>query len=210
MKLDASLARKTAAWPISSGSQALQQMLRSRRSSCCFHIAKAFHQTVGFDRPRRQGVNPHVLRRVIGRHGFGKLDQCTLGRAIDRTARPGDATELRGNMNDAAAARLDHRRQDRATHQECATDIYGEHFVPVGETEFQHRAVGVMTGRTIDQNVNLGRPGEDRLGRRLDFGFIAHVADNCERSRTDRGRRCRCGRLVQIDTGDFCARFRKC
>ena len=103
--------------------EALQQMLRAGRSPCRFHVAKALHQTIGLDRSRRKRIDPHVLRRVVGRHRLGKLDQCTLGRAIDRAARPRDATELRGNVNDAAATRLDHRRQDRAAHQECATDI---------------------------------------------------------------------------------------
>ena len=55
MKLDASLARKTAAWRnLLRLAEPLQQMLRSRRSPRRLHVAKAHHQPVGLDRARRQ------------------------------------------------------------------------------------------------------------------------------------------------------------
>ena len=55
MKLDASLARKTAAWAISLRlAEALQQMLWAGRSPGRFHVAKALYEPVGLDRSRRQ------------------------------------------------------------------------------------------------------------------------------------------------------------
>ena len=124
MKLEASLARKTAAWAISSG-------WPSRCSRCFgpadsprrFHVAEALHQPIGLDRAGRERVHADVLRRVVGRHRLGQLDERALGGAVDRAPRRADGAELRGDVDDAAAAGRDHRGQDRAAHQERAADI---------------------------------------------------------------------------------------
>jgi hypothetical protein len=66
------------------------------------------------------------------------LDERSFGRAVDGAARSSDASELRSNVNDAAAASLDYRGQDRAAHQECAADIDCKYFIPLGQTKFEH------------------------------------------------------------------------
>ncbi len=172
----------------------LQQMLRAGRSSRGFHVAEALHQAIGLDRARRQRVHPDVLRGMVGRHRLGELDQCALAGAVDRAARSRDAAELRSDVDDAAAARLDHRRQDRAAHQERAGDIDAEHLVPVGERELQHRAVRIVSGRAVQQNVDGGIFGEDRFGGCLDLRLVAHVAGNRDRRLPDRRGRCLCRR----------------
>ena len=72
MKLDASLARNTAAWAISCGwPEPLQQVLRPRCPPRGVHVAEALYQALGFNRARRQRVHADILRRVIGRHSLG-------------------------------------------------------------------------------------------------------------------------------------------
>ena len=85
-------------------------MFRAGRATRGFHIAKTLYQPLGLDCARRQSIDADILRRVIGRHRFGKLDQRALARAISRAPRSGNAAQLRRNMNDAATARRDHRR----------------------------------------------------------------------------------------------------
>ena len=127
-------------------------------------------------RPELGTAADYATNDMVGRHRLGELDQCALAGAVDRAARSRNAAELRSDMDDAAAACLDHCRQDRAAHQERAGDIDAEHRVPVGKRELQHRAVRIISGGAVQQNVDGGIFGEDRFSGCLNLRLVAHVA----------------------------------
>src|SRR6476620_7774113 len=185
-------------------------MLRGGSPAGCFHVTKALYETVGLDRSGRQCIDPHFLRCVVRRHRLGKLDERSFGCAVDGAARSSYAAELRSNVNDAAAARLDHRGKDRATHQECTADIDGKYLVPVSQTKFEDRSVRIIASRPIHKNMDGGKLGEYRFGGRLDFAFTAHVARNSKCRRTDFCRSRVSRSVVQIKTGDVRSRRREC
>ena len=72
-------------------------------------------------------------------------------------------------MDDIAAAGRDHGRQHRPAHQIGAHDVNGEHPRPHGGFDVDHRTVGIIGRRGVDQNID---PAEGRLRR---FGGGAGV-----------------------------------
>ena len=84
-------------------------------------------------------------------------------------------------MDDAAATGRDHRRQQRAAHQEGAADIDREHLVPVGETEIEHAAVGIVSGGAVDQHVDLQERLERGLRGGIDLALAGDIAGDGDR-----------------------------
>jgi hypothetical protein len=123
-----------------------------------------------------------------------------------------DATELRGDMDDAAAALCDHQRQHSTAHQICTGDVYGEHAVPVGRRDSSTLPFGSSVAAPLTRTSDWA---EFRV-RRRDCGagvrFRGDVA--AEGSRTPAGgddclgchfRRCE----IEIEAGDGAAACRE-
>src|SRR2546430_6841238 len=72
------------------------------------------------------------------------VQTCALPISISRPAPGGDAAQLRGDMDDAAAAGRDHHRQDGTAHQVGTGDVYGQHAGPFGGRDLrsEERRVG--------------------------------------------------------------------
>ena len=176
MKLEASLARNSAASAMSSG-------WPSRPIGCfgmwcaraAVHVAVT-QQPVGLHRAGRERVHPYAARRMIDRHRLGELDQRALRRAVARPPRRSDPAELRRDVDDAAAARAEHRRQHRPAHQVGAGHLHREGPLPGGQRQVEHAAIGIIGRGAVDQNVDRAPGGDRRFGRGQRVGFAADIA----------------------------------
>src|SRR4029078_5375804 len=80
-------------------------------------------------------VGLHVGRAPLGGHGAGEVAQPALGRGVGRDGRPGDLGLDRADVDDLAAAALDHPAGDRAADDEGAGEVHVDDPAPVRELE---------------------------------------------------------------------------
>src|SRR5438105_7906611 len=133
--------------------QPAEQVLGAHHLARLVHVLPAAQHPPGLDRARRDRVGANALDRVIGSEHLRELDQGTLGRAVRRASRRGDATELRGDEDYAAAAARDHRGDRGLRHQEGAGEVDPDHAVPGRFVHLEHRGRIVAVGRAVHQDV---------------------------------------------------------
>lgn len=81
-----------------------QEVRACQCGACGLQIAVAASKAPGSDRARGERIDPDAIGSVIDCHCLRQLDQRAFGGAIRRTPGGADAPQLRGNMDDAAAA----------------------------------------------------------------------------------------------------------
>ncbi len=116
-------------------------------------------------------------------------------------------------MNNAAATRRDHRRQNSATHQKCSANIDRKYPVPVGQSEIEHRTVRIVAGSAVDQNLDGRKFVQNHLCRGFDIRLVANIATHAQGLDTAfRNRRGCCfgGARIQVDAGDRGSSFTEC
>ena len=94
---------------------------------------------------------------MVDREACGELDQSRLAGGVGRSVGDADLAELRGDVDDGAAAGLAELRHRVFAHQERAGEIDGERLVPVVERERLDGAVRRHGGGDIHQR---GEPAE--------------------------------------------------
>src|SRR5207253_2134990 len=133
--------------------QPAEEMLGAHHLARLVHVLPAAQHPPGLDRAWRDRVGANALRRVVGGEHFRELDQGTLGRAVRRPPGRGDATELRGDEDHAAAAARDHRGDRGLRHQEGTREVDPDHAVPGRFVHLEHRGRIVAVGRAVHQDV---------------------------------------------------------
>src|SRR5262249_39112562 len=109
-----------------------KRVVRGARGVQCVEVAQV---TRGLYRSRRQAVDAYILPGMVKRHRLGQLDQRALGGAVPRPPRTRDASELRGDQDDASAATRFHGRDGVLAEQESAIEIDRHGTAPVSERQ---------------------------------------------------------------------------
>jgi hypothetical protein len=129
-------------------------VLRPHHRARLVHALPALQHPARLDGAGRQRVGADALRRVVRGQHLGELDERALAGAVGRAAGRGDAAELRGDENHAAATTRDHGRDGRLRHEEGAGQVDPDDAVPRGLIELEHGGCAVVVGGTIEQDVD--------------------------------------------------------
>src|SRR5262245_65964109 len=116
-----------------------KRVVRGARSVQRVEVAQVAR---GLHRSRRQAVDAYILSGMVERHRLGQLDQSALGGAVPGPPRTRDASELRGDQDDASTATRFHGRNGVLAEQEGAIEIDRHGAAPVGEREAGQRRSG--------------------------------------------------------------------
>src|SRR4029077_3448877 len=126
------------------------------------------------DGPRRYGVDEHAPRRDFARKGFGEPDDAGLARGVMTDGLAADLAELRGNIDDAAVAPLEHLADERARAEEDAAQVDVEDAVPILDRQILDERLGKDSG-VVDEDVDPAEPGKRRRRHRPHAPLVAHI-----------------------------------
>ena len=159
----------------------IEQMPRSVDDARPFLAAGARTRSLGQDKARRDGIGADVVGGVVHGEDAGEMNERRLGGAVGRARRHAEMTELRGDVDDAAAARTAQLRHRELAHQESAGEIDRNRLVPLFEAQRLHRAIGRRCRRHVHQRgefaERLDRAGNCVLGACL----IGHIGTEAPR-----------------------------
>ena len=180
-KSDAGEARKTTAPASSSGSPQRPAGTRARSQASNSGVLLEHLVQVGAEVPRRDPVRLDPVPRPLGAHRARQHLQPALRRRVRARRRPRELAHHRADVDDLAAAALDHPRRDRPSDEEGARQVDVEHAPPLVELELDERAAE-RDPRVVDEDVDraerlhgpsngsLVRDVERRRDRAFDLG----------------------------------------
>ena len=179
-KSEAAEARKTTAPASSSGrpqrpgGHALPQPLVELR------VLLQRTRQVGREVPRADRVRLDVVPRPVRAHPLRQHLQPALGGAVGGDPFARRLAHHRADVDDLAAAALDHPRRDRARDEERARQVDVEHALPLVERPLLERLAPRHAG-VVDQHVD--RPElRDTCGDRLLVGDVERRGDRAAES----------------------------
>lgn len=142
-----------------------------------FVVARLFQALVqrrGLDSARADGVAADAVADEIGGDGLGHADHGGLGDAVVEAALHAlDGAGDRRHVDDRAAARLQHIRQNSADHAVLRGHVQVERELPLILVAIENSA-GMDDAGAIIKHVYFGKFGSDGLDR-LGTGNIEHA-----------------------------------
>ena len=124
--------------------------------------------------PGRHGVDADPARPELAGERPGQPDQPGLRRAVGGRLGDADLAQPRGDVDDRAAAPLDHRRQDGPTGVEGGRQVGPDDRVPVGRVDLEERPDQRQPG-VVDQAVDAPEALDDPLDQRLGLPAVGDV-----------------------------------
>ena len=124
--------------------------------------------------PGRDGVDADPARPELLRERPGQADQPGLGGAVGRRLGDAHLAEPRRDVDDRAAAALDHRRQRRAAGVERRRQVGPDDRVPFGRLDLEERPDLRQAG-VVDEAVDPPEALDDALDEPLGLRAVADV-----------------------------------
>ena len=143
-----------------------------------FHAG--FAREVGIHPAGQHRVHLDVVRGPRGRERFRELHDAALARAIGRRKSRAEDREHRTDVDDLAATGALQMRIRRATAEECAVEIGGDHLLPFVEFQRLNGLADVDAG-VVDEDVDVAATGLRLLEEARHGVFVGHVGFDGQR-----------------------------
>ena len=148
--------------------------LRARGGRAVF-VEEQLAVLLGGEEARRECVHAHALRRPLAGEELREAQDRRLGRRVGHDARERQVRGDAGDVDDAAAPALAHRRAEFLTGQQhAAGEIEVEVRLPVGERDLLERALG---GDGDLRGVASCGVHENRRRTELGFDLLVRLAE---------------------------------
>ena len=152
-KSDAGEARKTTAPPSSAGSPQRPAGTRARSQASNSGVRLQRLVQLGAEVPGRESVRLDPVPRPLGAHRARQHLQRALRRRVGADRRARELAHHRADVDDLAAAALDHPGRDRARDEEGARQVDVEHVPPLVGLELDERPPERHAG-VVDEHVD--------------------------------------------------------
>ena len=119
---------------------------RNPRLNRFLNVVGQSRSHVSCDKSRRNRIHRNVSARQFARKRFCETNQASLARSVIRLTCVADQTDHRANVNNAAAALLNHRALHGLDEIECTFQIRVDDRVPVFHRHAHAKSVAPHTG----------------------------------------------------------------
>ena len=129
---------------------------------------------IGIDEPRGDAVRRHAAAAKLAGDGAREADQAGLRGGVVRLAAVAARSHNRGQIDDAAVARLQHRAAGRAAEVENRGEVGRDHVIPVGVLHAHEEAVARDAG-VIHEDIELTEFLHDRRNELFSFSVVRDI-----------------------------------